>query len=269
MSVRFDSVRSSFRSASIRRALYLATPAASSKMVRRSCGEASSIASTLPCSMIEYASAPMPVSRNRSTMSLSRQRLELMRYCEVPSRNSRRSTSTVSASMGKARLIAVREMVISVSGSGLGSRVSGLGSESEADTMSVCSTVSFTGTNAPSGWPGLPSPETPNPIPDTRSSTTGLSNVSTTLAIPSGRRPPEPAKMTSVISLPRKDLLERSPSTHLMASTTLDLPQPLGPTMPVMGSSNRNSVRSANDLNPLRVSLARRIRGATSMSPAL
>ena len=38
---RFASARSSFRSASIRRALNLAIPAASSKIVRRSCGDAS------------------------------------------------------------------------------------------------------------------------------------------------------------------------------------------------------------------------------------
>ena len=74
-----------------------------------------------------------------------------------------------------------------------------------------------------------------------------------------GLREAEPAKMTSIISLPRRLLLERSPRTHLMASTTLDLPQPLGPTTPVTSSSKENSVRSAKDLKPLSVSLARRI----------
>ena len=91
----------------------------------------------------------------------------------------------------------------------------------------------------------------------------GLSNPSVTEAMPEGDRPAAPAKMTSIISLPRSDLLERSPSTHLMASTTLDLPHPLGPTTPVMSSSKVNSVRSANDLKPLRMSLDKRMgRGA-------
>ena len=36
--------------------------------------------------------------------------------------------------------------------------------------------------------------------------------------------------MTSVISLPRSDLALCEPSTHLMASTTFDLPEPFGPT---------------------------------------
>jgi hypothetical protein len=35
-----------------------------------------------------------------------------------------------------------------------------------------------------------------------------------------------------------------------MASTIFDLPQPLGPTIPVMGLSNNTWVLSANDLNP-------------------
>ena len=45
-----------------------------------------------------------------------------------------------------------------------------------------------------------------------------------------------------------------------MASTTLDLPQPLGPTIPAIGTSNRNSVVSAKDLNPAMVTLASLIR---------
>ena len=36
--------------------------------------------------------------------------------------------------------------------------------------------------------------------------------------------------MTSVISWPRSDLALCEPSTHLMASTTFDLPEPFGPT---------------------------------------
>jgi hypothetical protein len=38
--------------------------------------------------------------------------------------------------------------------------------------------------------------------------------------------------------------------TQRMASTMLDLPQPLGPTMAVIGSGKLIDVRSTNDLNP-------------------
>jgi len=38
------------------------------------------------------------------------------------------------------------------------------------------------------------------------------------------------------------------------------LPQPLGPTMPVIGESKTNSVRSAKDLKPWRMSFFSRIR---------
>ena len=44
----------------------------------------------------------------------------------------------------------------------------------------------------------------------------------------------EPLKMTSAISPPRRLLALCSPSTQRTASTTLLLPEPLGPTMPVM-----------------------------------
>src|ERR1700734_222774 len=88
---------------------------------------------------------------------------------------------------------------------------------------------------------------------------TGLWNVSVTDAMPEGLREDEPLKMTSIIASPRRLLADCSPRTHLMASTTLDLPQPLGPTMPVIGASKAISVRSANDLKPQSVSLARRM----------
>ena len=56
-----------------------------------------------------------------------------------------------------------------------------------------------------------------------------LSMVSWTSARPSGGRPDVPAKMTSSILPPRSDLAPCSPITHASASTTLDLPDPLGP----------------------------------------
>ena len=41
-----------------------------------------------------------------------------------------------------------------------------------------------------------------------------------------------PLKITSTIDSPRRFLADNSPSTHLTASITLDLPQPFGPTTP-------------------------------------
>ncbi|OPY62786.1 MAG: hypothetical protein A4E57_03897 [Syntrophorhabdaceae bacterium PtaU1.Bin034] len=59
-----------------------------------------------------------------------------------------------------------------------------------------------------------------------------------------------PWKMTSPISLTRRDLVPRSPSTQLMASTILLLPHPFGPTIQVTPSLNRKVVLFRKDLKP-------------------
>src|SRR3954451_8810570 len=56
--------------------------------------------------------------------------------------------------------------------------------------------------------------------------------------------------MTSVISLPRSDLALWEPSTHFTASTTFDLPEPLGPTTTEMPLGNSSRVLSAKLLKP-------------------
>src|SRR3954469_10289178 len=89
------------------------------------------------------------------------------------------------------------------------------------------------------------------------SAPSALSMVSATSARPSGGRPDVPAKMTSSILPPRSDLAPCSPMTHARASTTLDLPEPLGPTTQVMPGSSWSVVEEAKDLNPLRVRLFR------------
>src|SRR3990170_7756281 len=81
--------------------------------------------------------------------------------------------------------------------------------------------------------------------------------VSCSSARPRGGRPDVPAKMTSSILPPRRLLAPCSPITHARASTTLDLPDPLGPTMQVMPGSSCSVVDDAKDLNPLRVRLFR------------
>ena len=81
-----------------------------------------------------------------------------------------------------------------------------------------------------------------------------LSKVSVTSARPNGLRPPAPAKMTSSIFPPRRFFAPCSPITHASASTTLDLPEPFGPTTAQMPGSNFIVVADAKDLNPLSVS---------------
>src|SRR5437870_1941557 len=75
-----------------------------------------------------------------------------------------------------------------------------------------------------------------------------LSRISITSAMLRAGRWPVPEKMTSSISEPRICLAEVSPITHFSASTRFDLPQPLGPTMPVSPVSIASSVGSTKDL---------------------
>jgi hypothetical protein len=61
----------------------------------------------------------------------------------------------------------------------------------------------------------------------------------------------EPLKMRSSPRLPRIDLIDCSPKTKRNASATFDLPDPFGPTMPVIAVENSRSLFLANDLKPL------------------
>src|SRR4051794_10942545 len=63
--------------------------------------------------------------------------------------------------------------------------------------------------------------------------------------------------MTSDIVTPRTAFAPCSPSTQAMASTTLLLPEPLGPTTQVRPGSKCRVVALAKDLNPRRVNRSR------------
>ncbi len=89
-----------------------------------------------------------------------------------------------------------------------------------------------------------------------------LSMVSDTSARPSWGRDEVPAKMTSSIFAERNERGPWAPSTQVTASTTLDLPLPLGPTTTVIPGSNSSTVGSAKDLKPFMLSDFRNI-GAT------
>src|ERR1700730_12492187 len=77
--------------------------------------------------------------------------------------------------------------------------------------------------------------------------------VRLTSARPRGAREVVPAKTTSSILPPRSDLAPCSPITQERASTTLDLPEPFGPTTQVMPCSRRSVVGEAMDWKPGRV----------------
>src|SRR5689334_15112495 len=71
--------------------------------------------------------------------------------------------------------------------------------------------------------------------------------------------------MTSSIFPPRSAFAPCSPSTQLIASTTLLLPEPFGPTTQVIPGSRRSVVAEAKDLKPFSVRLFR----CTRRSPGL
>src|ERR1700761_4587822 len=78
--------------------------------------------------------------------------------------------------------------------------------------------------------------------------------VRATSARPRGARLVVPAKMTSSILPPRRLFAPCSPMTQESASTTLDLPDPFGPTTQVIPGSSRSVVAEAKDLKPRIVS---------------
>src|SRR3982074_3671932 len=84
-----------------------------------------------------------------------------------------------------------------------------------------------------------------------------LSIVTVTSARPSGAREDVPAKMTSSILPPRRLFALCSPITQVSASTTFDLPDPLGPTTQGMPGSQRRGCGEEKDLKPFRVRLLR------------
>ena len=60
-----------------------------------------------------------------------------------------------------------------------------------------------------------------------------------------------PAKITSSMPDPRMLFADVSPIHHLTASTIFDLPQPLGPTIPVNPFSTKKGTLSTKDLKPI------------------
>ena len=82
------------------------------------------------------------------------------------------------------------------------------------------------------------------------SSPSALSIVRSTWARPNAARPDVPAKITSAMFEPRNARAPCSPMTQARASTTFDLPDPLGPTTHVIPGWRASVVALAKDLNP-------------------
>src|SRR3546814_5873667 len=74
-----------------------------------------------------------------------------------------------------------------------------------------------------------------------------LSSVSVTSAKSRAGRAVVPAKITSSIPPPRSDRALDSPIVQRIASSRLDLPQPLGPTTPVSPRSILSSVERSEE----------------------
>src|SRR5690606_5628327 len=87
-----------------------------------------------------------------------------------------------------------------------------------------------------------------------------LSKISSTVAWLTGLRAELPEKITSVSESPRRRLAELSPMTQRTASMMFDLPQPFGPTMPVMLVGRCSTVGSTKDLKPASLIVERRMR---------
>src|SRR5688572_911034 len=100
----------------------------------------------------------------------------------------------------------------------------------------------------------------PNKVPSL------LSNTNSIEACPTGLRPAEPLKITSVIDSPRKFLADDSPITQRTASIMLDFPQPLGPTTAPRLLGKLTVVGSTNDLKPANLIHFNRIGPCHSLS---
>src|SRR5713101_9273768 len=198
---------------------------------------------------------------NISWMSRSLPTRPLIRYSLWPERYSRRQTTTSPGLVARTGLSAdfffrlnlppgsagdgaePSAAVSCVSGGCAGSseRISVVSFKLEFSVFSVISVAeSVAGSDAPLSI-----------TKRAASARSGSSNVIVTSASPSGGRLVVPLKMQSAMRSARSDLWLCSPRTQEMASTTLDLPQPFGPTMQVVPDPlNVTTVRSQNDLKP-------------------
>ena len=80
-----------------------------------------------------------------------------------------------------------------------------------------------------------------------------LSKTRVTSAREAGGRPAPPQKSKSSDRSALNPLVDCPPVAQATASTMLDLPEPLGPTITVIPGSSSRVVRPPKDLNPAKV----------------
>src|SRR5882724_6678867 len=196
---------------------------------------------------------------NISWMSRSLPTRPLMRYSLWPERYSRRLTTTSPGFIARTGLSAAfffflnllsGSAGISAEPSVVSSCVSGARAGS-SERISVAS-VEAALFSATKGTESVADSDTAfSNTKRAASASSGSSMVMVTSARPSGGRFVVPLKMQSAMRSARSDLWLCSPRTQEMASTTLDLPQPFGPTIHVVPDPlNVTTVRSQNDLKP-------------------
>src|SRR3990167_2484759 len=102
-------------------------------------------------------------------------------------------------------------------------------------------------------------PESPifsKPNPDSGDK---FSKIRLTFALEKARSEALPLKMRSELFLLRSSFKDCSPKTHFTASTTFDLPDPLGPTIATMGEEKSKTTFFAKDLKPEISSRSKRV----------
>src|SRR5882762_10271415 len=193
---------------------------------------------------------------NISWMSRKRPTRPLMRYSLCPERYSRRLTTTAPGFIARTGLSAAFFFFLNWLPGSAGISAHSCASEASvgsSEIISVASVAAGMALRSASGGADSDA-ESSGALSITKraaSASSGSSMVMVTSASPSGGRLAVPLKMQSAIRSARSDLWLCSPRTQEMASTTLDLPQPLGPTMHVVPDPlNVTTVRSQNDLKP-------------------
>src|SRR5882762_3147845 len=193
---------------------------------------------------------------NISWMSRKRPTRPLMRYSLCPERYSRRLTTTSPGFIARTGLSAAFFFFLNLLPGSAGISAHSCASGAGVGSSEIISVASFeVGMALRSASRGSDSDaESSGALSITKraaSASSGSSMVMVTSASPSGGRLAVPLKMQSAIRSARSDLWLCSPRTQEMASTTLDLPQPLGPTMHVVPEPLKvTTVRSQNDLKP-------------------
>ena len=181
---------------------------------------------------------PSPASISMSWTSLSRTTSPSIRYSLSPDRYRRRDSSTSRTMAGSSSRM---DCVCGASGC-----------PSMTISPAAAATAASPGVSSAGFGAARPCPGTRDATPLRRRRTS---------AADVGFRPSLPWKMMSCMCSPRRLFALCSPSTHVMASTTLLLPQPLGPTMAVTPVSKASSDRSAKLLKPEISRRFRRIAG--------